>query len=230
MHPLRPRELAGPLNGGRRDINAERTGPPRAMRAASQVVCPLPLDATCLAQYFVVQPQFGVAVSGIGPVHHGSHPPVRMLTGRRRSPTCRGPCRDARLRSARHRRSRPGPRLGRQPTTRHRAGLRTGRRESRAHVAAAVYEAGRQLRREPAPRAGQPQPRCQAQRRRTSATPQRQSRRVPQRRLLDDPARPAPSAGWETAGRIGRRQPDLRLGPGRHPLGHVARCRSGVAG
>ena len=156
--------------------------------------------------------------------------PVRLLTGRRRSPTYRGPCRDARLRSARRRRPRPGPRLCRQPTTRHRAGLKTGMRESRAHVAAAVYEAGRQLRRPPAPRAGQPQPRCQAQRRRTSATPRRQSRRVAQRRLQDDLARPAPSAGPGTARRIGRRQPDLRLGPGRHPLGHAARCRSAGAG
>jgi hypothetical protein len=29
------------------------------------------LDATCPAQYLMVQPQFGVIVYAAGPVHHG---------------------------------------------------------------------------------------------------------------------------------------------------------------
>src|SRR5580704_15635379 len=50
--------------------------------------------------------------------------------GTRRSPTYRGPCRDAGLRSARRRRPQPGPRLRQPPTTRRRAGLQIGMRES----------------------------------------------------------------------------------------------------
>jgi hypothetical protein len=68
------------------------------------------------------------------------------------------------------------------------------------------------------------------QRRHTSATPLCRSRPVPQRRLPDDRARPAPSGASGTATRTGRTQPGPRLGPGRHPLRHAARCRSGVAG
>jgi len=82
VHPLRPGELAGPLDGGRGDVHPERAacpGYPRGLTGrlpapASDVQDLLAgLDPPRPAQYLIVQPQFGVVVSGTGPVHHGSH-------------------------------------------------------------------------------------------------------------------------------------------------------------
>jgi hypothetical protein len=70
--PLRLGELAGPLDGRRRDVDPERAACPGHARGLTGRL-PAPasdvqdmivgLDAPCPAQYLMVQPQFGVVVN-----------------------------------------------------------------------------------------------------------------------------------------------------------------------
>jgi hypothetical protein len=93
VHPLRPGELAGSLDGRRGDVNPERAtclGHARGLTGrlpapASDVQDMLAgLDPTRPAQYLIVPPQLGVVVSGTGPVRHGPHlaPVVEAVTNR----------------------------------------------------------------------------------------------------------------------------------------------------
>ena len=71
--PLHPGELAGPLNGRRRDVDPERTACPGDSRGftgcppapASDIQHMLAaLDTQRPTKYLVVQPQFGVVIDG----------------------------------------------------------------------------------------------------------------------------------------------------------------------
>ena len=81
-YPLRPGELAGQLDSGRRDVNAERTA---CLGHAGGLTGGLPepasdvqnmlagLDAIGPAQHLIVPPHLVVVIARPGPVHHGSH-------------------------------------------------------------------------------------------------------------------------------------------------------------
>ncbi len=72
-HSLRLGELAGPLDGGRGDVDPERAAcPGHACGLTGRLPAPasdvqdmiVGLDAPSPAQYLMVQPQFGVVVNG----------------------------------------------------------------------------------------------------------------------------------------------------------------------